>query len=90
MLRGNFDSFDIGDDSSSIIDFIVPPSIFIPRTDHNINLFLKSQINKFENISLPKYENEQKNRIKREHFIREGRHTLWVCGRGVGLGGLGG
>ena len=66
MLRGNFDSFDIGDDSSSIIDFIVPPSIFIPRTDHNINLFLKSQINKFENISLPKYENEQKNRIKRD------------------------
>ena len=44
MLRGNFDSFDIGDDSSSIIDFIVPPSIFIPKTDHNINLFLKSQI----------------------------------------------
>ena len=53
-------SFDIEDDSSSIIDFIVPPSIFIPKTDHNINLFLKSQINKFENISLPKYETEKK------------------------------
>ena len=60
MIRGNFYSFDIEDDSSSIIDFIVPPSIFIPKTEHNINLFLKSQINKFENISLPKYETEKK------------------------------
>ena len=60
MIRGNFYSFDIEDDSSSIIDFIVPPSIFIPKTDHNINFFLKSKINKIENISLPKYETEKK------------------------------
>ena len=64
MLRENLNSFDIEDDSSSIIDYIPPPPIFLPSTEHNINLFLKNQINKFINISLPKYENFQESIIK--------------------------
>ena len=64
MLRENLNSFDIEDDSSSIIDYIPSPPIFIPSTEHNINLFLKNQINKFINISLPKYENFQESIIK--------------------------
>ena len=64
MLRENLNSFDIEDDSSSIFDYIPSPPIFIPSTEHNINLFLKNQINKFINISLPKYENFQENIIK--------------------------
>ena len=64
MLRENLNSFDIEDDSSSIFDYIPSPHIFIPSTEHNINLFLKNQINKFINISLPKYENFQESIIK--------------------------
>ena len=64
MLRENLNSFDIEDDSSSIIDYIPSPPIFIPSTEHNINLFLKNQINKFINISLPKYEILQESKIK--------------------------
>ena len=32
--------------------------IFIPKTDHNINLFLKSKINAYLNIPLPNLENK--------------------------------
>ena len=64
MLRENLNSFDIEDNSSSIFDYIPSPHIFIPSTEHNINQFLKNQINKFINISLPKYENFQESIIK--------------------------
>ena len=63
----NSSSFKIDDDSSSIIDFIPSPPIFLPRTDHNINLFLKNHINKFIDISLPKNEAFQDNKIKEEN-----------------------
>ena len=64
MLRENLNSFDFEDDSSSIIDYIPSPPIFIPSTEHNVNLFLKNQMNKFVNISLPKYDILQESKIK--------------------------
>ena len=66
MLLEKSSSFEIEDDYSSIIDYIPSPPIFLPRTDHNINLFLKSQINTFIDISLPKNETYQENKIKEE------------------------
>ena len=65
----NSSSFEIEDDSSSILDYIPSPPIFLPRTDHNINLFLKSHINKFIDISLPKNGAYQDNKIKEENVF---------------------
>ena len=69
MLMKNSCSFEIEDDSSSILDYIPYPPIFLPRTDHNINLFLKSHINKFIDISLPKNGAYQDNKIKEENVF---------------------
>ena len=69
MLMKNSSSFEIEDDSSSILDYIPSPPIFLPRTDHNINLFLKSHINKFIDISLPKNGAYQDNKIKEENVF---------------------
>ena len=69
MLMKNSSSFEIEDDSSSILDYIPSPPIFLPRTDHNINLFLKSHINKFIDISLPKNGSYQDNKKKEENVF---------------------
>jgi hypothetical protein len=69
MLMKNSSSFEIEDDSSSILDYIPSPPIFLPRTDHNINLFLKSHINKFIDISLPKNGAYQDNKKKEENVF---------------------
>ena len=42
---------------------------FIPKTEHNINLFLKSKINAYLNIPLPNLENRDHNQIKEEEDI---------------------
>jgi len=42
---------------------------FIPKTDHNINLFLKSKINAYLNIPLPNLENKDTNKIKEEEDV---------------------
>ena len=42
---------------------------FIPKTAHNINLFLKSKVNTFLNFPLPNLENKDTNKIKEEEDV---------------------
>ena len=48
--------------SSFMNNDIPPPSFFISKTDHNINMFFKKKVNKYIYISLPDSENKEENK----------------------------
>ena len=57
------------DDFSYLKDDFPSQFFLVPKTDHNINLFLKSKINAYLNIPLPNLENKDNNQIKEEEDV---------------------
>jgi len=69
MFLKNTISLEEDDDFSYLNEDFPSQFIFIPKTDHNINLFLKSKINAYLNIPLPNLENKDTNKIKEEEDV---------------------
>jgi hypothetical protein len=69
MFIKNTISLEEDDDFSYLNEDFPSQFIFIPKTDHNINLFLKSKINAYLNIPLPNLENKDTNKIKEEEDV---------------------
>ena len=69
MFIKNTISLEDDDDFSYLNEDFPSQFIFIPKTDHNINLFLKSKINAYLNIPLPNLENKDTNKIKEEEDV---------------------
>ena len=69
MFLKNTISLEEDDDFSYLNEDFPSQFIFIPKTDHNINLFLKSKINAYLNIPLPNLENKDTNKIKEEEEV---------------------
>ena len=69
MFIKNTISLEEDDDFSYLNEDFPSQFIFIPKTDHNINLFLKSKINAYLNIPLPNLENKDLNEIKEEEDV---------------------
>ena len=69
MFIKNTISLEEDDDFSYLNEDFPSQFIFIPKTDHNINLFLKSKINAYLNIPLPNLENRDHNKIKEEEDV---------------------
>ena len=66
MLLKGASPLDNYDDFFNISENQPSPPFFIPRTDHNINMFLKKNVHKFIYISLPNNENKDENQVKEE------------------------
>jgi len=66
MFLKNTISIGDDDDFSYLNEDFPSQLFFIPNTDHNINLFLKSKINAYLNIPPPNLENRDHNKIKEE------------------------
>ena len=69
MFLKNTISLEEDDDFSYLNEDFPSQFIFIPKTDHNINLFLKSKINAYLNIPLPNLQNKDTNKIKEEEDV---------------------
>ena len=69
FLKNTISLGDEDDDFSYLNEDYPSQFIFIPKTDHNINLFLKSKINAYLNIPLPNLENKDTNKIKEEEDV---------------------
>ena len=69
MFLKNTISLEEDDDFSYLNEDFPSQYIFIPKTDHNINLFLKSKVNAYLNIPLPNLENRDHNKIKEEEDV---------------------
>ena len=69
MFIKNTISLEEDDDFSYLNEDFPSQFIFIPKTDQNINLFLKSKINAYLNIPLPNLENKDTNKIKEEEDV---------------------
>ena len=69
MFIKNTISLEEDDDFSYLNEDFPSQYIFIPKTEHNINLFLKSKINAYLNIPLPNLENKDTNTIKEEEDV---------------------
>jgi len=69
FIKNTISLGDKEDDFSYSNDDFPSQFFFIPKTDHNINLFLKSKINAYLNIPLPNLENRDHNKIKEEEDV---------------------
>ena len=69
FLKNTISLGDEDDDFSYLNEDYPSQFILIPKTDHNINLFLKSKINAYLNIPLPNLENKVHNQIKEEEDV---------------------
>ena len=69
MFLKNTISLEEDDDFSYLNEDFPSQFIFIPKTEHNINIFLKSKINAYLNIPLPNLENKDTNTIKEEEDV---------------------